>query len=131
MYGATARGGIVKYGKERGKMDGKMLECQSSWSVNIIVRLLLYLAHTWHEHIETTHQNRYGSRKLSLPQTELYVIYTGNRKSRPEWISLSEEFFGGNKDFLEARVKVLYGDRGKKDIISQYVDFTKVSAVKP
>lgn len=126
MYGATARGGIVKYGKERGKMDGKMLECQSSWSVNIIVRLLLYLAHTWHEHIETTHQNRYGSGKLSLPQTELYVIYTGNRKSRPEWISLSEEFFGGNKDFLEARVKVLYGDRGKKDIISQYVDFTKV-----
>ncbi|MCI8282590.1 MAG: hypothetical protein HFI76_13100 [Lachnospiraceae bacterium] len=86
--------------------------------------------HTERKEVRRT-AKEYGSRKLSLPQTELYVIYTGNRKNRPEWISLSEEFFGGNKDFLEARVKVLYGDRGKKDIISQYVDFTKVSAVKP
>ena len=49
----------------------------------------------------------------------------GDRKTRPEWIRLSEEFFEGNKEFLEVNVKVLYGE-GKGDIISQYVDFTKV-----
>lgn len=30
-----------------------MLECQSSWSMNIIIRLFLYLAHTWNEHIRS------------------------------------------------------------------------------
>ena len=102
-----------------------MLEGQSSWTMNIIIRIFLYLAHTWNEYIESTRQNRYGSKKLVVPRPELYVIYAGDRKTRPEWIRLSEEFFEGNKDFLEVNVKVLYGE-GKDDIISQYVDFTKV-----
>ncbi len=102
-----------------------MLEGQSRWTMNIIIRIFLYLAHTWNEYIESTRQNRYGSKKLVVPRPELYVIYAGDRKTRPEWIRLSEEFFEGNKDFLEVNVKVLYGE-GKDDIISQYVDFTKV-----
>ena len=102
-----------------------MLEAQSSWTKNIIIRIFLYLAHIWNEYIENTKQNRYGSKKLIVPRPELYVIYTGDRKTRPEWIRLSEEFFEGNKEFLEVNVKVLYGE-GKGDIISQYVDFTKV-----
>lgn len=102
-----------------------MLEAQSSWTVNIIIRIFLYLAHTWNEFIESTRQNRYGSKKLAVPRPEFYVIYSGDRKDRPEWLRLSEEFFEGNKEYLEVNVKVLYGD-GKGDIISQYVDFTKV-----
>ncbi len=102
-----------------------MLEAQSSWTMNIIIRIFLYLAHTWNEYIESTKQNRYGSKKLAVPRPELYVIYSGDRKTRPEWFRLSEEFFEGNKEYLEVNVKVLYGD-GKGDIISQYVDFTKV-----
>lgn len=102
-----------------------MLEAQSSWTVNIIIRIFLYLAHTWNEYIESTRQNRYGSKKLAVPRPEFYVIYSGDRKDRPEWLCLSEEFFEGNKEYLEVNVKVLYGD-GKDDIISQYVDFTKV-----
>lgn len=102
-----------------------MLEAQSSWTVNIIIRIFLYLAHTWNEYIESTRQNRYGSKKLAVPRPEFYVIYSGDRKDRPEWLCLSEEFFEGKKEYLEVNVKVLYGD-GKGDIISQYVDFTKV-----
>ena len=74
-----------------------MLEAQSSWTMNIIIRIFLYLAHTWNEYIESTKQNRYGSKKLAVPRPELYVIYSGDRKARPEWIRLSEEFFEGNK----------------------------------
>ncbi len=102
-----------------------LLEAQSTWSINIVVRILLYLAHTWNEYIETTNQNRYGSQKLNLPKPEFYVLYTGNRKTRPEWITLSDIFFDGEKDFLEVKVKMLYGE-DKDDIISQYVNFTKV-----
>lgn len=93
--------------------------------MNIIIRIFLYLAHIWNEYIENTKQNRYGSKKLVVPRPELYVIYVGDRKNRPEWIRLSEEFFEGNKEYLEVSVRVLYGE-GKDDIISQYVDFTKV-----
>ena len=39
-----------------------LVESQSTWSVNIIVRVLLYLAQTWNDHIEETKQNRYGDR---------------------------------------------------------------------
>ena len=102
-----------------------MLEAQTNWSMNIIIRIFLYLAHTWNEYIEATSQNRYGSKKLSLPKPEFYVIYSGNRKSGPEWIRLSDEFFEGSSQYLDVNVKVLYGD-GKDDIITQYVNFTKV-----
>jgi hypothetical protein len=94
-------------------------------SVNIVVRAFLYLAQTWNDYIETTNQNRYGSRKLSLPRPEMYVIFSGNRQEKPEYLNLTDEFFGGEKGFLDIRVKMLYGD-GKNDIISQYVNFTKI-----
>lgn len=102
-----------------------LTEVQSTWSVNIVIRVLLYLAQTWNEYIEETKQNRYGSRRLQLPSPEFYVIFTGERQEKPEYLNLSEEFFGGKKEFLDAKVKMLYGD-GDGDIISQYVDFTKV-----
>lgn len=101
-----------------------LVEAQSTWTVNIIIRSLLYLVQTWQEHIETTGQNVYGSKKIKLPRPELYVVYTGSRKNRPERIVLSEEFFSGEKTSVEVQIKILYG--GAEDIISQYVAFTKV-----
>lgn len=113
-FGMTVRGRLLV-----------MLEAQSSWTYNIIIRVILYLAHTWNEYIEKTEQNRYGSKKLELPKPEFYVVYTGNRKIKEEWIRLSEQFFKGDNRFIEVNVKVLYGE-DKADIISQYVNFTKV-----
>ncbi|MCI8861624.1 MAG: hypothetical protein HFI20_03940 [Lachnospiraceae bacterium] len=102
-----------------------LVEAQSNWTVNIIVRSLLYLAQTYQEYIESTGQNVYTSKRLNLPQPELYVIYTGERKIRPEYLYLSEEFFGGAKCAVEVKVKMIYnGEKG--DIINQYVTFTKI-----
>ena len=102
-----------------------LLEAQSTWSVNIIIRILLYLAYTWNRYIEDTRQNRYGSAKLKLPKPEFYVIYTGGQKKVPEWIHLSKEFFQEDGTFLEMNVRIFCGNDGK-DIISQYVEFTNV-----
>ena len=102
-----------------------LTEAQATWTENVAVRILIYLMVTYQDYIKKTKQNVYKSKKIKLPRPELYVIYTGERKERPEYISLAEEFFGGQKSFLDAKVKVLYGsDEG--DIISQYVTFTKV-----
>ena len=67
----------------------------------------------------------YKSKKVRLPKPELYVIYIGNRKTRPKEITLSEEFFHGEKTALEVTVKMIY-DGKQGDIISQYVTFTRI-----
>ena len=102
-----------------------LVESQSSWTVNILARCLLYLAQTYQEYIERTKQSVYGSKKVELPKPELYVIYTGKRKTRPEYLSLSEEFFGGSESAIEVRVKMIYDGR-EGDIINQYVTFTRI-----
>ena len=102
-----------------------LVEQQSSWSINIVVRCLLYLAQTYQEYFESTKQNVYGSKKLGLPKPEMYVIFTGNRKSRPEYLYLSKEFFDGDDSVLDVKVKMIY-DGKEGDIINQYVAFTKI-----
>ena len=102
-----------------------LVEAQSSWSMNIIIRVLMYLAQTYHDYFERTKQDLYNSKKVQVPKPEAYVIYTGKRKGHPENISLSEEFFGGEKCCLDVTVKMVY-DGEKGDIIHQYVAFTKV-----
>jgi len=103
-----------------------LVEAQSSvWTVNIIVRALMYLAQTWHDYFERTKQNLYKSKKVQMPMPEIYVIFTGERKTRPSEISLSQEFFDGKECGIDVRVKMIY-DGKEGDIINQYVLFTKI-----
>ncbi len=102
-----------------------LIESQSTWTVNIIFRALMYLVQTYREYFKETKQDIYKSKKLKMPIPELYVIYSGERKTKPEEISLSEEFFDGKDICLDVKVKMIY-DGKEGDIISQYVKFTKV-----
>ena len=103
-----------------------LVEAQSSvWTVNIIVRALMYLVQTWHDYFERTKQNLYKSKKVQMPMPEIYVIFTGERKTRPSEISLSQEFFDGKECGIDVRVKMIY-DGKEGDIINQYVLFTKI-----
>ena len=102
-----------------------MVECQSTWTMNIIIRVLMYLVQSWIDYFERTNQNLYKSKKVKMPVPELYVIYTGERKTKPSQISLSKEFFGGKKCCIDVKVKMIY-DSKEGDIINQYVTFTKV-----
>ena len=84
-----------------------LLEAQSLWTLNIIIRALLYLAQTYHDYFERTNQNLYKSKKVKMPKPELYVIYTGDRKNIPDTISLSKEFFDGVDAAVDVKVKVI------------------------
>ena len=102
-----------------------LVEAQSTWSENIVVRALLYLVKTYNAYFKQHKQNVYGSKRVSLPRPELYVIYTGARKECPAYLSLKETFFPDGDSALDVRAKVLYdGSRG--DIINQYVTFVHV-----
>ena len=74
-----------------------LVESQSTWTFNIIIRALMYLIQTYHDYLKRTNQNLYGSKKVNLPKPELYVIYTGNRTHIPDTLSLQKDFFDGEK----------------------------------
>jgi hypothetical protein len=102
-----------------------LIEAQSTWTINILIRILLYLAQTYNEYFERTSQSLYKSTKVKMPKPELYVIYTGSKGTKPDVISLSKEFFNGADIDIDVKVKVIY-ESNTNDIINQYIVFCKV-----
>ena len=99
-----------------------LMEAQSTWSINILLRLYMYLADTYKKLIKERQCNLYGSKKIDIPKPELYVIYLGKTKIGKKEFSLNEEYFEG-KGPIELRVKVIT-ERSKKDILKEYIQFS-------
>lgn len=97
-----------------------LVESQSTWTMNIIIRALMYLMQTYHDYFRRTKQNLYGSKKVKMPKPELYVIFTGERKAIPDTITLSKDFFDEAEIAVDAKIKVLYQENAE-DIIGQYI----------
>ena len=87
--------------------------------------MLCYLAETYKSYFAEREISLHNSVKVKLPRPELYVVYTGSRRKRPEKITLSEEFFGGEKTAVDVEVKILYGDK-PGNIVTEYVEFTRI-----
>ena len=102
-----------------------LVEAQSTWTVNILVRILLYLAQSYHDYFQRTSQDYYKSKKVKMPKPELDVIFTGNKGRKPDKIYLSKEFFEGADMDIEVKAKVIY-ESNTDDIINQYIIFCKV-----
>mgnify|MGYP001034653111 FL=1 len=102
-----------------------LVEAQSTWCVNIIVRCVMYLAQTWKDYFIRTKQSVYSTTTLNFPEPELYVVYTGDEVIEKKVIRFSEEFFNGRQVAVEAMVKVITGS-SDDDILSQYIVFAKI-----
>ena len=72
-----------------------LTEAQTTWTMNIIIRALMYLVQSYHEYFERRNDNLYGSKKVKLPKAELYVIFTGKRVSKPEMFPFQKNFGAG------------------------------------
>ena len=110
-----------------------LMEAQSTWSINILIRDFLYLALSYKEYIEKKQIDLYGSKKIFIPIPKLYVLYTGDKKLEKEEISLKEEYFN-NEGCIDLKIKILTKENLSKisltqddNILSQYVTFTKIS----
>ena len=101
------------------------VEAQSTWSINILIRILLYLAMTWQEYITDHEINVYGSKLINIPKPEFYVVYTGSRKIDKSTVSLREDFFCDAEASVDLRAKVINSEN-KEDIIGQYIIFCHV-----
>lgn len=102
-----------------------LIEAQSTWSYNILVRLLMYYAATCTNYIQQHQYSRYSSRKVKIPEPEFVVVYVGEEKELPEVISLNDEFFNGSNRYLELKAKVIQHKQGD-DILSQYIEFSEI-----
>ncbi|MBQ9565769.1 MAG: hypothetical protein IJU98_09300, partial [Synergistaceae bacterium] len=102
-----------------------LVEAQATWSINILIRFLMYLAQIYSDYINANKLDIYGTNAIPLPEPEFYVIYTGNRRDRPEKLNFRVEFFDGKDVAIDATAKVIYdGEHG--NIINQYVTFCRV-----
>jgi len=102
-----------------------LVEAQSTFSPNIVMRALLYLAKTYDEYIEEHQLNLYSSAAVQFPGPELYMLFTGEKKIVPETLYLSN-LFSCKTDYVEAKVDILC-QRGTNDIIDQYAMFCDVA----
>ena len=102
-----------------------LVEAQSTWSPNIVIRSLMYLMNTYQEYFTKQRIQLYGSSKAQMPKPELYVIYTGEKGNHPDVLSLKNEFFPDTDCCIDAKVKVIYL-RNSNDIINQYIGFCRV-----
>ena len=101
-----------------------LVEAQSTWTLNILPRVLEYLGESFNRYVLKTNQNIYGEKKVKIPKPELYVLYTGNKVIKEKEISLRKEFY--NKDSpVDIKIKVITIKNSSK-ILKEYIKFTKV-----
>ncbi len=100
-----------------------LVEAQSTFSLNIVLRMLLYLATTYKEYVELHMLDLYSTKPVTIPCPELYVVYAGD-KNVPDTLRLSDLYEGcGDAEFT---VHVLQY-KGTQSIIDQYISFCKIA----
>ena len=105
-----------------------LVEAQSTWSVNILVRLLLYLAKTYQTYIFSNKDLKarlYTESKINLPKAEMYVLYAGKKAGKLSELSLKDEFFGSDGN-VDLKAKIIFADEERDDIIGEYLAFCTI-----
>ena len=68
-----------------------LVEAQSTWNENMPLRMLEYLTESISQYLSTTDQQLLSSKKVYLPNIELYVVYTGKKLVKTKKISLKKK----------------------------------------
>ena len=101
------------------------VEAQSTWTENILLRLLMYYAQTLKEYIEEHGHDVYHSKKVPIGEPEFYVVFSGDRKKSKSKISLKKDFFEKTGCKIDLEAKVIYQE-DKNNIIGQYIIYCHV-----
>lgn len=101
-----------------------LMEAQSTFTRNITLRILLYLAKTYKEYVQENQYNLYSTKPVSIPRPELYMVYVGEPREIPDVLHLSDLYSSEGGD-VELTVHVLK-DSGQKNIVDQYIRFSEI-----
>ena len=102
------------------------VEAQSSWSPNIVIRLMSYAVQSLMDYFRERDVYLFSSTKAECPRIELYAIFSFERENMPETLSLRDEFFPDSDIDLDATVHVIHYDENKTNILQQYIMFCRV-----
>ena len=101
-----------------------LVEAQSTWTLNILPRMIEYIGESFNRYVLETNQNIYGTKKVDLPKPELYVLYTGSKTIKDKSISFKKEFFN-SKCPIDVKVNVITLNNSSK-VVKEYIRFAKI-----
>lgn len=113
-----------------------MYEHQSTYSPNLPVRFLIYLAQEYQKVIEQAEESLYGMSRISLPTPQCIVFYNGMQEMPEEkMLRLSDAFEnGGVRADVELTVRMLNINHGhnsllmeKCRVLREYVQFVDIT----
>ena len=102
-----------------------LVEAQSTWTLNILIRFLLYLATEYQAFVSRHSLDLFGTKLVEMPEPECYVVYCGPEKQVKDVISLREDVFKNPEANLDLVARVVHVPDPDK-ILGEYIIFCRV-----
>lgn len=99
-----------------------LVEAQSTWSENIIFRLVGYYYNSVIKYIREHNQSVYGKKTVSIPKVKAFVVYSGDEEIAKPTLSLRDVFYGGDDTQPEFFATVIHTKNGT-GILGEYIGF--------
>lgn len=113
-----------------------MYEHQSTFSPNMPVRMLIYLAQEYEKLVKEAGSSIYGTKRLMLPTPQCVVFYNGEKEMPEEQVMLLSDSFE-NKDrkpALDLKIRLLNINHGynaelmkKCRVLNEYAEFVDIA----
>ena len=108
-----------------------LMEAQTTYTTNIVLRILFYLSETLKNYIIDSSENKnlnelYNTKPRIIPKIKLFVVYTGDKLMQDHDLYLSDVMVENDIiSDIDMKVRVLCTGN-KKSILGQYILFTQI-----
>ena len=108
-----------------------LMEAQTTYTTNIVLRILFYLSETLKNYIIDSSENKnlnelYNTKPRIIPKIKLFVVYTGDKMMQDHDLHLKDVMVENDIiSDIDMKVRVLCTGN-KKSILGQYILFTRV-----
>ena len=108
-----------------------LMEAQTTYTTNIVLRILFYLSETLKNYIIDSSENKnlnelYNTKPRIIPKIKLFVVYTGDKMMQDHDLYLKDVMVENDIiSDIDMKVRVLCTGN-KKSILGQYILFTRV-----
>ena len=103
-----------------------LVEAQSMWHVNILIRMFYYIHGTLRSYFDKNDLDITENKFIPMPEIRLYLVYTGSdRKDVPE-ILYSKEVYN-HSDYVDFTFKIhVLKEETAETFLGQYIGFCKI-----
>ena len=108
-----------------------LMEAQTTYTTNIVLRILFYLSETLKNYIIDSSENKnlnelYNTKPRIIPKIKLFVVYTGDKMMQDHDLHLKDVMVENDIiSDIDMKVRVLCTGN-KRSILGQYILFTQI-----